>query len=69
MAADSKIKTPEEILELALKREQSAFQFYSNMLSHAGGVDVVRTLIEQLKDEELKHVRLVEKKLMQLRLG
>ena len=69
MAAEGRIRTPEEILEMALRREQTSFQFYSRLVDQSAGVEIIRTLLDQLKDEELRHVRMIEKKLTHLRLG
>lgn len=60
------LKTPIDILEAALAREQEAHAFYAEALRQASSAPV-RELLEQLKDAEYKHVQIVEKKLAQLR--
>ena len=61
-------KTPVEILQIALKKEQSSLRLYDNMLKEAR-VDFVRELLEKLRDEEFKHVQMVEKRISQLEMG
>ena len=61
----AKLKTPGEILEAALVKEKAAFDFYSDLLNHTR-IGMVRELVAQLKDEEQKHVRLIEQKLAEL---
>ncbi len=57
-----------EILQLALKKEQAAHRFYSEMRDHAK-IDMVRILAEELCEEEQRHVRLIEKHIAALNLG
>jgi rubrerythrin len=64
VATESRIKTPEEILQIALRKERASFEFYSNLLDRSGSVEVVRNLLEQLKTEEHKHIHMIEKKLI-----
>ena len=64
------LATPEDILEAALIKENSAYEFYSTMLkesTHEHGV--VSELLTQLKNEEYKHIQWIEHKLEELRLG
>jgi rubrerythrin len=63
-----KLKTVDEILRAALAKEQAAFDFYSELLNHTK-IDLVRDLVALLKDEEQKHMRLIERKLTELTLG
>ncbi len=63
-----KLKTPVGILEAALAHEKEAYSFYSDLLSFQK-VNSLRRLVEQLKDEEYKHMRLLEDKLVKFRLG
>lgn len=60
--------TPREILEAALKKERTAYDFYAEVRDHAR-VEIVRTLAEQLCEEEHRHIRMIEKHLMDLKLG
>jgi rubrerythrin len=62
------LKTLGDILEAALAREQDACAFYSEALKQASSAPA-RELLERLKDEEYKHVRILEKKLAELRLA
>ena len=63
-----KLKTVDEILRAALAKEEAAFNFYSELLNHTK-VDLVRDLVALLKDEEQKHIRLIERKITELSLG
>ena len=60
--------TPADILALALKKEQAAYKFYDRMLSRTK-VKLLTNLLLQLREEEQKHVLLVQKKIAQMNLG
>ena len=62
------LSTPAEILQVALRKEENAFRFYDNLLN-APKADFVRDLIERLRDEEAKHVRLIQKEIVKFSLG
>jgi len=66
--AITKSSTPMELLEIALAKEKSAYAFYQQMLRRTR-VGLLRELAETLKNEEWKHIRLVERKLKALRDG
>ena len=68
ITAIAKTGTPMEILELALKKEIAAHDFYAEVRDHAK-VDMVRTLAEELCEEEQRHVRLIENHIMALKRG
>jgi rubrerythrin len=69
MSEDGKVlSTPAEILRVALRKEENAFRFYDNMLN-TPKADFVRALIERLRDEEAKHVRLIQKEILKFNLG
>jgi rubrerythrin len=61
-------KTPDEILQLALSKEQSAHDFYDSMATQCH-VEFVRELLERLRDEEGRHVRMVQDMITRLELG
>ena len=61
-------KTPVELLEIALKKEQAAYTFYDRLLNRTQ-VDAVINLLSQLREEEAKHVQMIKRKLTMLRLG
>ena len=61
--------TLEDVLNTALKRETAAFKFYETLLVKHGQDSFMRGLLDQLKTEERKHIRLIEKKLADLRMG
>jgi rubrerythrin len=62
------MKTPAEILGAALAREKEARDFYGD-LARQCRVDFVRQLLERLKDEESKHVRLIQDMMTKLSRG
>ena len=69
MAEEKKrLSTPGEILETALKKEEIAYRFYDNLLN-TPKADFVRDLIERLRDEEAKHVRLIRKEIIKFNVG
>jgi rubrerythrin len=63
-----RLKTPDEILNAALAKERQSYKFYAG-LAEGCQIDFVKKLIETLKNEEHKHVRMVEDMLTKLRLG
>jgi rubrerythrin len=62
------LSTPMDILDMALAKERQAFEFYANMAARCK-IDDVRRLFESLKDEEQRHMRLIEKMQVKLRLS
>jgi rubrerythrin len=62
------MKSADEILEVALRKEKQARDFYQGLALHCG-VEIVRELVERLRDEEAKHVKMIETMLSRLRLG
>lgn len=64
----SKLKTPGEILEFALEQEKEACRLYGELLNDTKA-EILRDLVAQLKDEELRHVHLIERKIADLNLG
>ena len=60
--------TTADILDLALKKEQTAYRFYDRMLSQTK-VKLLTDLLLQLREEEQKHVVMVQKKITQMNLG
>jgi rubrerythrin len=61
--------TVEDILKVALAREETAHRFYEGLLEKHSRVEPIRDLLEQLKDEEYRHIRLIHDKMAQLDLG
>ena len=62
------MKSADEILQTALRKEKRARDFYEGLVFHCG-VEMVRELVERLRDEEAKHVKMIETMLSRLRLG
>jgi len=63
-----RLSTPDEILNTALAKEHRSLQFYAGLAEQCQ-IDMVKQLIEKLKDEENKHVKMIEGMLSRLRLG
>jgi rubrerythrin len=62
------MKSADEILQIALMKKKRARDFYEGLVLHCG-VEMVRELVERLRDEEAKHVKMIETMLSRLRLG
>ncbi len=58
----------DELLQAALTKEEAARDFYSGLAAQCR-VDFVRELLEKLKDEESKHVHLIQELMAKLALG
>jgi rubrerythrin len=65
---DTKLMTVGDILALALEKEKAALYFYSELLNQTK-IEEVRDLAAFLKDEENKHVRLIERRIAELSVG
>ncbi len=61
----TKSSTPAQLLELALSKERAAVALYDEMLRHTGGA-LMRELLTGMRDDEMRHVRALEKKLNSL---
>jgi rubrerythrin len=61
--------TPEAILKAALAREHAAHRFYADLLERHSRIEPVRDLLQELKDEEYRHVKMVEARLSDLEAG
>jgi rubrerythrin len=61
--------TTEDILKVALAREETAHRFYEGLLEKHSKVEAIRELLEQLKDEEYRHIRLIQSKMADLEMG
>ena len=63
-----KLKSPDEILRAALVKETQARDFYAGVAADCR-IEIVRELVEKLKDEETKHIRMIEAMMTRLSLG
>ncbi len=68
MRDNRRLSTPDEILNAALAKERQSREFYARLADQCR-IDIVRKLLERLKDEETKHERMIEDMLADLRLG
>ena len=69
MNEDKKIPhTPIEILQAALLKEQNSYAFYDELLQQST-VGFVSDLLEELRDAEFHHMKLIEKKIGALERG
>ena len=59
---------PQRILDAALKKEQAAYRFYEAMIKRTH-VTFVKELLEELRDEEARHISMVKKKINLFRAG
>lgn len=66
--SESKTLMPDEILDIALKKEEQAYNFYKR-LSTQTTIEMVRELIEKLCDEEYKHHKMIEDMIARMNLG
>lgn len=63
-----RLSTPADILAASLRKEQAAWTFYDNLLNETQ-VSFVRDLLEQLREEEARHIQLVKRRLASLEAG
>ena len=68
MGDKQRLRTPDEILNAALAKERQSRAFYAGLAEQCQ-IEMVRKLLEKLKDEENKHVKMIEDMLGGLRLG
>ena len=61
-------QTPIEILQAALKKEKDAYRYYDTLLNTTT-VFFLQELLEKLRDEEHKHVLMIEKILTKMQSG
>ncbi len=66
--ASRTLSTPMEILEAALAKEKAAYRFYDTLLNNTG-IEILREVIEHLREEEYRHILLVEKMMVKIRNG
>ena len=68
MAKTRDLTTVGGILEAALEKEMEAHEFYGKLLAQHSSTSI-RNVLEKLKDEEYKHIRLIRRMLGNLELG
>ena len=60
--------TSEQILNTALAKERAAFNYYDRMLKSTG-IELIQDLLQDLKNEEYKHIKMIETMIRRLNLG
>ncbi len=60
--------TAENILKAALRKEKASYNFYDNLLKNTK-LDIIEEILGQLREEEYKHIHIIEKRLARLELG
>jgi rubrerythrin len=68
MAEDAPLMTLNQLLQIALAKEEEAHRFYDQLLAECRA-DPVRDLLERLKNEEYKHIRMIEEMIARLNQG
>jgi rubrerythrin len=68
MGKSRPLMSPNQLLQVALGKEEEAHRFYDQLLGECR-VDMVRELLERLKNEEHKHMRMIEEMITRLNLG
>ena len=58
----------EKILRVALKKEQDSYSFYDRLLQDTT-VAILQDILEELRDEELRHINMIKKKITEISLG
>ena len=68
MTDQEELTTPDTILRKALEKETQACDFYAGLATGCS-VDFVKELLEKLRNEEAKHVKLIQDMLGRLESG
>ncbi len=68
MEMKHELRTPDQILGVALEKESQARDFYEQLALDCS-VDFVRELLETLHNEESKHMHLIQKMIERLGTG
>ena len=66
--ANMKSLSVEKILSIALKKEQDSYRFYDDVLQNTK-VAILHDIIEELRDEESRHINMIKKKITEMSLG
>lgn len=61
-------RTSTDVLQVALRKEEASCRMYEGMINDSK-VGFVRELLEKLRDEEARHVRVIRKMIMRLEVG
>jgi rubrerythrin len=63
------LMTPGEVLRAALTKERAAHRFYAQLEERSRASETVLELVTTLKNEEAKHVKMVEEWIARMNLG
>ncbi len=61
--------SPFDVLQAALRREKSSYAFYDGLLRRSSTVDFLSDLLEELRDAEFHHIKMIEKKIAGMERG
>ena len=65
----TELMDPISILKKALKKEQASYRFYDDLLKQYKSIEILRETIEQLRDEEYSHIKMIENQITKVGLG
>ena len=64
----STVRTPDEVLEAALRKERASRAFYAAMRAQCR-IAMVTDLLDRLEGEEQRHIQMIEEMMTNMRLG
>ena len=62
------LSTPVDILKVALEKERKAYHFYNELLKDTKVV-MIQDILTKLRDEEYKHIQMIERELTRTTRG
>ena len=65
----SELIDPISILKTALKKEQASYRFYDELLKQYRSIEILSETIEQLREEEYSHIKMIENQITKFGLG
>ena len=65
----TELMDPISILKKALKKEQASYRFYDDLLKQYKSIEILRETIEQLRDEEYSHIKMIENQITKVGFG
>ena len=61
-------RTSIDVLQIALRKEEASCKLYEGMMNDSK-ISFVRELLEKLRNEEARHVRMIRKNIALLEMG